>query len=701
MTRILVLAACAVICSGRANAAEITMLAREAEWNYHDQGLDLGTAWRTSQYADSSWMLGPAPLGYGYPSAHTIVSYGNDPDNRNITTYFRTRFTVNEDPASLSSLVLEATYDDGFVAYLNGYECGRRSVPPGLTTYGTLATSHDAGTYEVIDLTGFLRYVVPGENVLAVELHQSSPSSDDLLWDAALTASNVPTLSRGPYLQIGTSEAMTIRWRTVQSSLSVVRYGLTRDDLSEMSWSPVLTTEHEITLTGLTPDTKYYYGIGVLDTLITAGTEDFAFITSPSPGVSQPTRVWVIGDSGLPGENQRNVRDAYYAFSSGTRTDVWLMLGDNAYYDGTDAEYQAAVFDVYTDMLRTTPVWPTRGNHDRLHGGNDYYGVFTLPRSGEAGGVPSGTERYYSFDFSNIHFLCLDSEGSVNTPGSGMLNWLENDLASTVQDWVIAYWHHPPYSKGSHDSDEEARLIEMRENVLPVLEDGGVDLVLCGHSHSYERSFLLDEHYDYSWTLADSMVLDAGDGAPSGDGAYVKAIEGIVPHSGTVYAVNGSSALLTFGTLDHPVMVRSLARLGSLVLDIDAGQLNARFLDDQGVIRDVFAIVKDVASPVPDSIPLDPAIAAEGHRLRTVPNPARRSTTIRFQTPARASVVVSILDASGRMVRELHHGVLGAGSHELTWDGTRSDGQPVPAGVYFVRVRSAGRSSTTKAIRTR
>jgi 3',5'-cyclic AMP phosphodiesterase CpdA len=93
-----------------------------------------------------------------------------------------------------------------------------------------------------------------------------------------------------------------------------------------------------------------------------------------------------------------------------------------------------------------------------------------------------------------------------------MLTWLENDLAATDKQWIIAYWHHPPYSKGSHDSDLETWSIEMRTNVLPILEAHGVDLVLTGHSHSYERSYLLNGHYGSSTTLTSGMVLDAGDG---------------------------------------------------------------------------------------------------------------------------------------------------------------------------------------------
>src|SRR4029450_1136767 len=111
-----------------------------------------------------------------------------------------------------------------------------------------------------------------------------------------------------------------------------------------------------------------------------------------------------------------------------------------------------------------------------------YYDIFTLPRNAEAGGVASGTEAYYSFDYGNIHFICLDSFDTPRSATGAMAQWLQRDLADTTQDGIIAFWHHPPYSKGSHDSDTQTPLIEMRQNFLPILEAGGVDLVLSGHS---------------------------------------------------------------------------------------------------------------------------------------------------------------------------------------------------------------------------
>src|SRR6185369_8993382 len=126
------------------------------------------------------------------------------------------------------------------------------------------------------------------------------------------------------------------------------------------------------------------------------------FVTSPPPGTSRPTRIWVLGDAGTKNTNQQNVRDAYYTFTGSTHTNLWLMLGDNAYDAGTDSEYQAAVYDMYPTMLRRSVLWPTIGNHDTAQSSNPpaslpYFAMFTLPTNAQAGGMASGTEKYYSF----------------------------------------------------------------------------------------------------------------------------------------------------------------------------------------------------------------------------------------------------------------------------------------------------------------
>jgi hypothetical protein len=132
----------------------------------------------------------------------------------------------------------------------------------------------------------------------------------------------------------------------------------------------------------------------------------------------------------------------------------------------------------------------------------------------------------------------------------------------------------------------------MRENALPILEQAGVDLVLTGHSHSYERSFLIDGHYDTSDTFTSAMVVDGGSGRESGSGAYIKQSSNLAPHEGAVYAVAGSSGQIEGGSLNHPAMYVSMSVLGSMILQINSNRLDAKFIDSTGATRDFFTVLK-------------------------------------------------------------------------------------------------------------
>lgn len=415
------------------------------------------------------------------------------------------------------------------------------------------------------------------------------------------------TITRGPYLQLQTTNSIVIRWRTDKPTVGKVFFGEVFNRLDLKATAAGVHTEHVVQLTGLKPATKYYYAIGQVknetDLLLQSVEEQRYFITAPTGQLTRPARIWVVGDSGTANKDARRVKEAFLKFNQGLPVDAWLMLGDNAYDSGKDAEYQKAVFDTYAEVLANTVLWPTLGNHDGRSASSAtqsgvYYDLFTLPTMAQAGGLMSGTEAYYSFDFSNIHFICLDSYDSDRSPDGPMVSWLKLDLERTRQEWVVCFFHHPPYTKGSHDSDDpkdsEGRLKEMREWVLPVLEAGGVDLVLAGHSHSYERSFLLDGHYGDSKTLRPSMILNNGSGRENGTGAYTKKSNGPAPHQGAVYSVAGSSGKKSGGKLNHPAMYLSLNELGSLVLDVRGTRLDGWFLDDRGRLKDHFTILKGV-----------------------------------------------------------------------------------------------------------
>ncbi|MBK8148010.1 MAG: metallophosphoesterase [Acidobacteria bacterium] len=602
---------------------QATLIGRGSNWKYLDNGTNQGSSWTAPAFDDSLWTNGNAQLGYGDGDEVTTVGYGPDANNKYVTTYFRKTFNV-ADPTDYTGLTLNILRDDGAIVYLNGTEVFRTNMPAGSVTYQTLAPLGISGAEET---TAFLQAnfgtkpLTAGTNTIAVEIHQATLNSSDISFDLDLIGQTAASITRGPYLQMGTNSAMTVRWRTNVATDSRVQFGTVAGNLTQFASDATLTTEHEVRIAGLTANTKYFYSIGSTSAVLAGNDATHFFFTSPNAGQTNPYRFWILGDSGTADANAQAVRNSYLAFNGSNYTNLILMLGDNAYSNGTDAEYQSSVFDMYPTILRQTPLWSTIGNHDTSQDTNPpsglpYFQMFTLPTAAEAGGIASGTEKYYSFNYGNIHFICLDSMTSSRSVGSAMLTWLQSDLSQNTQPWVVAFWHHPPYTKGSHNSDTEIELMEMRANVLPILESWGVDLVLAGHSHSYERSYLIDGHYGDSSTFSQSMKRNPGGGRENVDGSYKKsALSSNLPNEGAVYAVAGSSGKISSGTLNHPAMFVSLNNLGSMIIDVNNDRLDAKFLRENGTIADYFTIVKGGTPNQPDAPTGLTAFGASGSQI--------------------------------------------------------------------------------------
>ncbi|MCK4866244.1 MAG: metallophosphoesterase family protein [Gammaproteobacteria bacterium] len=409
---------------------------------------------------------------------------------------------------------------------------------------------------------------------------------------------------REPYLQMMSSNAVTLRWQSENKFVGVVRYGITPGQLDKIQRETVSGEEHEIRLTDLKPATKYFYSVGDENKESFKG-QNFWFKTAPEIKADSDNHVrfWVTGDQGYANIIQEQVRDSMLSWiKKNPRSsldlspiDFWLTTGDNAYRSGSNDQFQAGFFEPYKSILRNTPVWPIYGNHDARRW--VFFDIFTFPTKAESGGVASASEHYYSFDYANIHFVILDTEGSDLDVDGKMLSWLKKDLKETKQQWLIAFSHHPPYTKGSHNSDNKrdsrGRLFTVRENILPLLEEAGVDLVFSGHSHMYERSELINCHYDVSSTFANSMIREQ-----SKDNKYKKKENNISANSGTIYTVIGSSSKVDNGPLDHPAMPHSLQEAGSMIFDVKQKQLKAYFINKSGQIKDQFEIMKGVEGGV-------------------------------------------------------------------------------------------------------
>jgi photosystem II stability/assembly factor-like uncharacterized protein len=173
--------------TGPEGTIEHVLVPARATWQYHDEGVDLGTSWRITS-SSSTWASGPGPLGYGEPYVATVVSYGTSATNKHPTTYFRRGFDA-VDPSRIRKLYLRAMFDDGFVFYLNGAEGGRAYMPGGTIAYGTFSSGHETGNnYMTFDISSQIPNLDAGANTLAVEVHQQTASSSDLTMDFALIA---------------------------------------------------------------------------------------------------------------------------------------------------------------------------------------------------------------------------------------------------------------------------------------------------------------------------------------------------------------------------------------------------------------------------------------------------------------------------------------------------------------------------------
>jgi hypothetical protein len=183
-------------------ATAVPLIAQGDEWRYFDKGSIPATDWAGEGYEDGGWATGKAQLGYGDGDEQTIVSYGGDPANKYITTYFRKTITVS-DTVGLESLSGRVLFDDGVVVYLNGEEVFRNNLPAGPVNYNTLALDFIQSEnifYAFSIPRGKLK---PGKNVISAEVHQNSASSSDISFDLSLS-----TYKTGAQVEYTTNEAV-------------------------------------------------------------------------------------------------------------------------------------------------------------------------------------------------------------------------------------------------------------------------------------------------------------------------------------------------------------------------------------------------------------------------------------------------------------------------------------------------------------
>lgn len=202
-----ILAAIALLAAALSPADEDyrSLVTAGERWKFLDNGVAPDASWIQPDFDDSLWATGRGNFGYGEGNEVTTVSYGPLASNKHITTWFRHVFFV-EKPWELATLAGRIMRDDGAVVYLNGFEVMRSNMPAGAITPATLSASTTTGADERTFFEQFVPVgaILPGRNVLAVEVHQASPTTPDMSFDFELIARLAePTCSTTRYAIIG------------------------------------------------------------------------------------------------------------------------------------------------------------------------------------------------------------------------------------------------------------------------------------------------------------------------------------------------------------------------------------------------------------------------------------------------------------------------------------------------------------------
>jgi len=208
----------------------------------------------------------------------------------------------------------------------------------------------------------------------------------------------------------------------------------------------------------------------------------FCFSMGDNQTVSQP--IVIYGDSRTGHQTHQKIVDEIIKI----KPSLVFHTGDMV-EDGLLPAQWTTFNEIISDLIKIADFYPALGNHE--NNSPLFFDNFILPNN----------ERWYSIEKDNLHFIVLDSNSDCKI-GSEQYLWLEDDLQNIKENikFVIAIFHHPPFSTGHHKEDVK----KLRQNIIPLFEKYGVDIVFNGHEHNYERSLYHNIYY----------IVTGGGGAP-------------------------------------------------------------------------------------------------------------------------------------------------------------------------------------------
>ena len=261
----------------------------------------------------------------------------------------------------------------------------------------------------------------------------------------------------------------------------------------------------------------------------------------------------IIGDSGQPGRGQTAVAKQMAAWRARFPFEFVLMTGDNLYGSERPHDYDRKFAIPYKPLIDAgVKFYASLGNHDDA--GQTQYKLFNMDG-----------KKYYSFKPKDgVRFFAIDS----NYVDDKQLEWLDKELAASASDWKIAFFHHPLYSSGATHGSAELQ----RELLEPVFLKHGVNVVIMGHEHFYER---------------------------------------IKPQKGVAYFILGSSAKLRKGDLRKSALTAygNDSDYAFMLVEIDGDEMYFQTLNESGVTLDAGTIRRPAKSPTVKPTPAPKTMA--------------------------------------------------------------------------------------------
>jgi hypothetical protein len=370
-----------------------------------------------------------------------------------------------------------------------------------------------------------------------------------------------------------TAHTIVVTWITVMDNAGDnVKYGINSGNYthsvvgSHHTYSGAGEWVHDVELTGLSPNTIYYFICGG-DNGGWSGERSFR----TAPDNSMAFRFVAGGDS-RSGADWPTGRDSVSQAMAKFNPSFVLFSGDFAYQGDYQWEWDnwldaAEMYWVDNNNL-SIPIIPCLGNHEMYgNSGASYIGQFSLPVNDQ------GNDLWYSLDWGpNLHITVLDTQTTMT---GAQLDFLRQDLAAHENYlWKVVLFHEPPYSDGPDGSNSA-----VQRYWVPVFDNYHVDLVICGHNHLYERTYRLEN------------------GTISDNGSDNGTVYG--PDNGTIYIVSGGwGAPLYTGSPSWFAAVGPISEHHFTVVDIlDNGMLKVRAVDTDGNVLDEFSVQKTVSVP--------------------------------------------------------------------------------------------------------